>query len=282
MVQKRLTLDDCTDIFNQLCNGAFTYQEIQFSMPEEMQLLPKTHIPSLWGYSGPIINKILKPNLWGDKYILEFSAMQNPCSSIFSREETESINLKIKECIPMDLSSVYDRIGSFIFQFPITILSAHSGISKDWTNAKMSLELHSSFTEEKNLLSIVTTKLDDLVTGHHSFSGRYGDKELEIGDSNNLEFKVFNTSNGIIYKHSMSNFIRDFNFNMGVSGQNSEPRTVIDRLGNTHEIHLSTYSLGGRTGKKYYYDTRTKQRIIQNEILKRSGRFLSVRKRRTQ
>lgn len=277
IVQKRISLEESSDIFNQLCKGSYEFQKINFKMPEDMQLLPKTQIPSLWGYSDPMVNKILKPNLWGDKYILEFSALNNPFISIFNSNELEKINNKINELITINLSSVYDRIGSFIFQFPITVASAHSGITRDWTNTKLSLSLHSLFKEEKNLLSVVTTKLDDVVTGHHSIQGKYFEKELEIGDSNNLEFKVFNTTNGIIYKHSMGNFIRNFSLNMGVSSQNSEPRTVIDYQGKTHEIHLSSYSISNSSGKRNYYDSRTKQRIVQNDILNKSGRFLNVR-----
>lgn len=277
IVQKRITLEESSDIFNQLCEGTYNFQRTNFKLPDDMQLLPKTHIPSLWGYSDPMVNKILKPNLWGDKYILEFTALNNPFTSIFNSNEIEKINNKINELILINLSSVYDRIGSFIFQFPITVVSAHSGISKDWTIATLSLNLHPSFKDEMNLFSTVTTQLDDVVTGHHSFQGKYFEEELKIGDSNNLEFKVFNKSNGIIYKHSKGNFIRDFHFNMGVSGQNSEPRTIIDSQGKTHEIQLSSYSLGASTGNRNYYDSRTKQRIIQNDILNRSGRFLNVR-----
>jgi len=277
IVQKRISLEESSDIFNQLCKGSYEFQKINFKMPEDMQLLPKTQIPSLWGYSDPMVNKILKPNLWGDKYILEFSALNNPFISIFDSNELEKINDKINELISINLSSVYDRIGSFIFQFPITVVSAHSGISRDWANAKISLSLHSLFKEEKNLLSVVTTKLDDIVTGHHSIQGKYSEKELEIGDSNNLEFKVFNTCNGIIYKHSMGNFVRNFSLNMGVSSQNSEPRTIIDCHGKTQEIHLSSYSLCASSGIRNYYDSRTKQRIVQNDILNKSGRFLNVR-----
>lgn len=277
IVKKRITLEESGNIFKQLCEGSYNFQNKKFIMPEDMQLLPKTHIPSLWGYSDPMVNKILKPNLWGDKYILEFSALNNPFVSIFNSDELEKINNKIYELIPINLSSVYDRIGSFIFQFPITVVTAHSGISKDWTNAKISLSLHSSFKEEKNLLSVVTTKIDDVVTGHQSIQGKYSEEELKVGDSNNLEFKVFNICNGIIYKHSMGNFIRNFHLNMGISSQNSEPRTVIDCHGKTQEIHLTSYSLGASSGEQNSYDSRTKHRIVQNDILNKSGRFLNVR-----
>ena len=77
----------------------------------------------------------------------------------------------------------------------------------------------------------------------------------------------------------MGNFIRSFNVNMGVSGQNSEPRIFVDSAGNSQEVNLVSYSLGGNLGKSIYYDTRTKTRINQNEIINKSDRFLNVRPR---
>jgi hypothetical protein len=276
--QKRISILESKHIFDMLCQGSYTFHNTTFIMPEEMQLLPKSHIPTNWDYSGPMINKVLKPNLWGDKYILEFTALENPFKLIFKNEELNKINSKVKELLPIDLGAIYDRIGSYIFQFPITIIDANCRITKDWTSAKLSLTLNSIFQEETNLLSNVTTKLDNVVTGHHSILGSYIEKELEIGDSNNLEFKVFNISNGIIYEHSRVNFIREIGFNMRIGMQNSEPRTIIDNFGNIHEISLSSYEIGSRSRNKNSYDSRTKQRIIQNDIINKSGRFLSVRK----
>ena len=132
-------------------------------------------------------------------------------------------------------------IGSFVFQFPITLVSGHPGISKDWTKANVS-RFDPRFAETDNIITVVTTKLDDVVTGNHSFRGRTPPGDLAIGDSNNLELKTFNEMNGIIYHNSMGNFVRGVNFSMGVGGQNSEPRTYIDSTGTTREVGLFSYS----------------------------------------
>jgi hypothetical protein len=63
---------------------------------------------------------------------------------------------------------------------------------------------------------------------------------------------------------------------MGIGIQNSEPRIINDSLGKTHEIELVSYSETG-TGRQNDYDSRTKQRIIHNEILEKKDRFLNVR-----
>ena len=191
--------------------------------------------------------------------------------------ELQRINFEIKALLPIDLESVYDRIGSFIFEFPITIATGYSGISSDWTKAIVTLRLHPSFADKDSLRTVVTTKLDEVITGHFSYDGTYASNEFEIGDSNNLECKIFNSKNSIIYCNSMGNFVRNVSLSMGIGTQNSEPRTFIDSKRVSHQIELHSYSVGIDTGKAQYYDTRTKRRIMQNEIIGRSGRFLNVR-----
>ncbi len=276
IVRKRFSLADSKGIFEQLCDGALNFQSIEFVLPNDIQLLPKTHIPSLWGQDSVMLNKVLKPNIWRDRYILEFAAMGNPMNEFFTDKELNKINSEIQKIITIDLSAVYDRIGSFIFQFPVTLISGDAIITKDWTKTKVSLKVHPSFKHADELVSTVETKLDDTVTGFQSYSGFFEFEELEIGDSNNLEFKVFNKKNGLIYMSSMANFIRSFNFNLGIGGQNSEPRIFIDSEGNRQEIPLTSYSSGGNTGKSAYYNTRTKKRIMHNENINKSGRFLNV------
>ena len=279
ITKKRISKLDSKNIFDQLCNGALSFQSIDFILPKDIQLLPKTHIPSLWGHDSVMLNKVLKPNVWGDRYILEFALMENPMNELFTDKELSKINTEIKNILPIDLAAVYDRIGSFVFQFPVALVSGDVGITKDWTKAKISLRIHPNFKHKVDLISTVTTKLDEVETGHHSYQGSFKYEELEIGDSNNLEFRVFNKKNGLIYVSSMGNFIRSFNFNMGLGGQNSEPRVFVDSAGNRQEVNLVSYSfsLGGNPSKSVYYNTRTKTRINQNEIINKSGRFLNVR-----
>lgn len=276
--KKRKILSDCRAIFQQLCENKLKIDGVDFILHSEFQLLPKTYVPSIWGYDSVFLTKILKPNFWGDNYVIEFGALQNPMEDLLNAELVGRVNAEIKNAISIDLASVHDRIGSFLFQFPITMVSGQSGISKDWTKATVELNFDPSFVENNNIISVVTTKLDNVVTGNQSFRGRTPPEVLIIGDSNNLELKIFNETNGIIYHNSMVNFVRSVNFSMGIGGHNSEPRTYLDSTGIAHEISLVSYSQGVKTSKESGYDTRTKKRIFQNEIVTKSGRFISVRK----
>ena len=237
-----------------------------------MQLLPKTHIPSLFN-NGVQINKILKPNFWGDNYILEFISVETPFNGKFSASDFDKVNEVISNHLPIKLSLVNDRIGSFIFQFPITLISVNIGRSHDWCKAVLSMQTHPRLSHNNDIYTIIKTKLDDTVTGFNSFNGVFENIELKLGDSNNLELLVFNTSNAIIYKNSLVNFLRDFYISGGLSMQNAEPRIITHKDGSTTEITLVSYDLDVITGGKKYYDSRINERVINNDIINHSGDF---------
>jgi hypothetical protein len=95
IIQKRISLEECKDMFDQLCIGSFSLQGNKVLMPSNIQLLPKTHIPSYWDGENVMLQKVLKPNFFGDAYIIEFMSIDNPFSNRFSIQEFEKINQKI-------------------------------------------------------------------------------------------------------------------------------------------------------------------------------------------
>jgi len=272
IMQIRLSLEESKDIFNQLCKKRFYFQNQNVILPDTLQLLPKTHIPSLF-YNSVQINKILKPNFWGDKYILEFISIETPFDGIFSASDFYKVNEVISNHLPINLSLVNDRIGSFIFQFPITLISIESGRSYDWCKATLSMRIHPQLIHNNDICTIIKTKLDDTTTGFNSFNGVFENIELKLGDSNNLELLIFNTTNAIIYKNSLVNFFRGAYFSGGFSIQNAEPRIITHKDGSTIEITLVSYALDERTETEKYYDSRTNERVLNNDILNHSGDF---------
>ena len=271
ITQLRISLEEGKDIFYQLCEKQFHFRDQTVILPNTLQLLPKTHIPSMFG-DEVIINKILKPNFWGDRYILEFISIETPFKG-FSVSDFERTNAEISRHLPVDLSSVNDRIGSFIFQFPSTLISVDSGISQDWCKARLSMKIHPRLVPQNDICTIVKTKLDDTITGFNSFYGIFENIELDLGDSNNLELLVFNMKNTIIYKHSLGNFMRDFYISSGISMQNAEPRIITHEDDSTTEINLVDYKLDVSTGRKKYYDSRINNRVLHNEIINHGGEF---------
>ena len=268
----RLSLEESKNIFHQLCQRQFHFRDQTVIFPDTLQLLPKTHIPSMFENEEITINKILKPNFWGDRYILEFISIETPFKD-FSASDFEKANAEISNHLPVNLSSVNDRIGSFIFQFPITLISIDRGRSQDWCRVKLSMKIHPQLIHQNDICTIVKTKLDNTTTGFNSFNGTFENLELDLGDSNNLELIVFSTTNAIVYHHSLVNFLREVDISGGISIQNAEPRIITHEDGSTTGIHLVDYGFGVSTGRKNYYDSRINKRVSNNDIINHSGEF---------
>jgi hypothetical protein len=276
ITRMRIGKENAKDIFDQLCSGSLKFNKTNFILPKSIQLLPKTHVPTIWGDDSPILSRVLKPNFWRDRYILEFAGLEDPMSKILTADEFDKVNAEILSLIPIDLASIHDRIGSFIFQFPITLVSGNTEISPDWCKTLISITMHSDFKHQDDLCYLAKTSLDDVITGFHCYSGNQKHIELALGDSNNLELKVFNKNNGLVYTNSRQNLLKNINTTFGIGLQNSEPRIFKDSLGNEKKVNLLSFSMGAVSGESFSYDTRTKRRMFQNEIIKRSGRFLNV------
>jgi hypothetical protein len=73
IIQKRISIDESKNIFYQLCSGLFNLRGKTVSISHDIQLLPKIHIPKQWDGTNVMLQKVLKPNFWGDTYIIEFN-----------------------------------------------------------------------------------------------------------------------------------------------------------------------------------------------------------------
>jgi hypothetical protein len=204
----------------------------------------------------------------------------NPFDGILSEKEIFKINIEIKNITGIDLDTVNDRIGSFIFQFPITLIQASAHPSNDWCNARITVKTYSPFNQNHNITSIISTHFDDIITGYNSFEGVCSDQLINIGDSHDFEFMLINKQNNLIYYHSKGDFIRYFNIGGNIGIHNSEPR--IFKNSNGEEIHIDLFTNGFSVNKtaKMNYDERIQKRLRHNNILKTSGQFKTFNKQR--
>jgi len=274
IIQMRISLDEGKYIFNQLCVNSFCFREKKVKIPQNMQLLPKMHIPAYWDGVNVLLQKVLKPNFFGDSYIIEYLSIDNPFSNIFSANEFDKINSKIKELTNIDLLSVNDRIGSFIFQFPITVVHADCSIISDWCKARLSLNYHGDLLSPSDIYTLVNTKLDDIITGFYTVEGIVDKFIFNIGDSNNFEYTIINKRNNFIYRHFLGNFIRKIFVGSYINIQYAEPRSFSYKDGNTIEVEVFDHSLIS-TGNNQNIDDRIHNRILYNSIIKQSGDFYS-------
>jgi hypothetical protein len=278
--RNRLICPEASRIFEQLCLYNLEINGTPFIISRLFTLFPKTHIPSLWGNDASLLTKILKPNFWGDNYIIEFFSNQNPFEGLLSEKDIFKINMEIKNTTGIDLGIVNDRIGSFIFQFPVTLVQAKASPSNDWCNAKLSVKTYIPFNQDHNITSIISTHFDDIITGYNSFDGPCNELLLEIGDSRDFEFMVINKQNKLIYHHFKGSFTKYFNIGGNIGIHNSEPR--IFKNSNNKEVRVdlfhNTFSVNKTS--EMDYDERIIKRMEHNKILKTSNQFRIFNKQR--
>ena len=74
-----------------------------------------------------LLNKILKNNFRNGSYVLEFFDIDKTILKMWKPRELEKLTEKIHSVLPIDLFSVSDRIGNFVFQFPsLNVSSSYS------------------------------------------------------------------------------------------------------------------------------------------------------------
>lgn len=273
--QMRISLAEAREIFEQVNANALTFRKTPFIIPENLQLIPKVHVPGTWGGTNTPIDNVLKPNTWGDRYIIEFLSSKNVLNTLLSSTEFDKINTEIRNLIPIELAKVYDRIGSLIFEFPITLLSVSYGLMKNHCSLNLKIIPEKNLVQQDSICTTIKTSIDHTETGFRFHEGCAEEIELTIGDSNNMEIMIFNKNNGVIYHSSKVNFLRSIHMNFGIGTQNSEPRIFENSNGQKVEVSLMSY-MSSDTGTSESYDVRINDRIRQNKILQKSGDFLNV------
>lgn len=191
----------------------------------KLKHLSKQFIPSA---EGNRLNNVLKNNFNNGSYILEFfDEEKNNVAFLLKIEAINKLNElseKIKQYIPIDLSVVRDRIGNFIFQFPITILETNSKALPKWNGVDIKFAWHQSLTSIPDCLLQVESTFDKNYMG--SVIDEYNKSQKQIVNIGNLDqinhIKIWRKEPSLILSTHSGTFIREFDFNIGLI--NPEPR----------------------------------------------------------
>ncbi len=208
--QHRLPIDEVKDLFNKLTKSEFHIVNDKINIPEDMKLLPKQLAPKFWDHEPLMINNILKPNYWGDSYIIEFFDGKKEFQSFLSREE-----------INIDLSKVTDRIGNIIFQFPVTLFQITLEAMRNGIDVKLTILKHPNVSEDLKLKIFFKSSVDNVITGlvNDEISLKKAGKVLPLGDHQNIECYISNNENSIIYHSLKINYLIFNNFSLYFGGQ---------------------------------------------------------------
>lgn len=275
--KKRICLEKALDCFDKIQNGVLDYDE-KCHISDSFYLLPKTFVPQQ-SKDTVFLNYILKPNYWGDNYVIEFfDEKKSLLSEILSdRTITNKIyeyllsNAKIK----LDFSKVYDRIGNIIFQFPITLYKTNIFIEENGVDVHFNLKNHPLLLTNKKLHITLSSNFDDVITGFDSLDTDALEVEhiFRLGDDYNLTTMVLDMDTKLLLYKSEVNFLKNIQFSMNLGERYSKPRTINSETGyeEIELVHRDVFNVFNP--KEHTYSERIVQRIQNAEIIKNSKKL---------
>ena len=253
--QYRLCLTEAEKRFADLKNNhKWSDDGISYSAYPKLKFLSKQYIPA---NEKSRLNNILKNNFHSGSYILEFfdETKENTeflLSSDFLKK-FNSICSQINERIPIDLSVARDRIGNFIFQFPITIIETSSRALPGWDGVSVNFAWHQQIETPPNCFIEVYSSLDNNMMGAtiEEYNKR-DSQQITIGNIESIShINIWRTNPIILLSASNGTYLKSFNISASIV--NPGARTfeingtikVVDTLSsdrNTKKHNIPTYT----------------------------------------
>lgn len=230
----------------------------------KLEMVPKTFVPQN-STVEITMNKVLKNNFQNGSYVLEFFDAEERVKNTFSKKELRKITDAIFERIPVDLFTLSDRIGNFVFQFPSINTRITYEIGKDESALHYKLDVDERLGEENHFILQAELMDDGNIIG-------FGIAECKKSESG-ITFQVGNSSSScrstlidmesqLILARQDTSFFMQANIRMHFGMQYGEQRLIFNTEG---EITNSIDVVSGE-------DMRVGQTIIrsrENRIGKR-------------
>jgi hypothetical protein len=226
-----------------------------FSQFPQLKYLSKQYIPHI---DENRINKILKNNYHNGSYTIEFfDEAKSNLSFLLKIETLDKLNdicAKIKKAVPIDLSIVRDRIGNFIFQFPISIIDSHSKALPTWDGVDINISWHNSVTSIPDCLIQVESTFDKNYMGAVIEDyNKSNNQKIIIGNLDQINhIKIWRKEPTLILSSHRGSYIRDFDFNMSIISP--EPR-IFELNGAMQQIQVASSNRRAKKKKDNNYTT---------------------------
>ena len=273
IIKSNITIEKATEQFEELCEKSNNetvdigdgtlYKGI-------CELIPKSFVPQD-STKEVQINKIIKNNFHNGSYIFEFFDIEKKYLSNMSPGNIKKINEEIYKIIPIDLISVSDRIGNFVFQIPsinthvnyITDRAeetlTYSVILDDYTDGVTDVQLISEIWYDGN---IIGSGIDKIKSANDTLV-------FNVGDTSTLiKTTVVDLKNNVVLSAQETEFMLKMDLDMLIGSQYGE-RIIYDsekRIVDTLEISsLSKMAINEPVIRKYksYVEQRQYEKRIE-------------------
>ena len=189
---------------------------------DDLRRLNKQFIPTI---DDNRLNYILKNNFFTGSYILEFFDEKKQFGFLTEDEENfERISKKINKRLPINLFKIRDRLGNFIFQFPVNILNVETrGASDSWDSLNFHLDWHHLI---KDNCPACILEVDSILDNNHIGTNyeEYDKNELQEVYAGNVDslvnVKIWRKNPKLILYSDSSYFTKSILLSTSIGGLN--------------------------------------------------------------
>lgn len=232
IVREVMTIDTATKCFDVLCENIIssTVNIGQGQLSKSIcELVPKVFVPKS-STKEPQLNKVLKNNFFNGSYIVEFFDVEKNCLSSLNANQIKKANEAVYNIVPIDLFTVSDRIGNFIFQFPSINLKHHY---KRNHNGKLDFSIHTDSRLSPNIdyQLICESIYDGNIIGYGTEQVLSVDNSIEIalGDiSQIINTSIIDLNANLILSRQSTSFINGINLSFSIGAHFGQQREIYD------------------------------------------------------
>lgn len=293
-VQKKVfEVSKVRSIFEKLCTGR-KKQVIDIGDGDlqvgHLEAVPKVFIQQD-STLEKVVNKVLKNNFRNGSYIIDFFDIDKTVLNIWTTQDFKKLTDIIYDKIPIDLFSLSDRMGNFVFQFP----SLNVRTSYHTNETETSLAYHVAFREqceEDDQFILMSEGVSDESTvafGTQIFDSNGCDATFTVGDASRVcKTTVIDIKKQLILLRQDTSFMREMSTIMEMGSQYGEQRLIYDEKGSVvaafepvwaENIHVGppVFRMRDDYIKKRQYDRRVEE-LYKRAEFRQYGRGMQSQK----
>lgn len=219
-IQKyHLTIEETRKRFESLNDNIWINSDNEQFQQSSLELIPKQFISLK--KQNRLEEILIKEDEVQSSYILEFFNSKKEFSFDENYKEFNKICESIEKILDFRFKIVPERIGNFIFQFPITILNVKQFVTK-FDRTKISIDWNEKLSETPEGIITVTSKQNDIIIGSSTKKLKdYYEEEFIFNNFSyeGIETTIYNLNDDLILYHDVGDYMHDLSINAKVVSQ---------------------------------------------------------------
>ena len=274
--QYELTLSEIKENFEKLIHDYkwISNRKGEYSIKgNDLRRINKQFIPSI---EDNRLNYVLKNNFYSGSYIMEFFDEKKNFDFLTGDEEHfEKISKKINKRLPINLFKVRDRLGNFIFQFPVNILNVKTKVASDsWESINFNLDWHPLIKDQSpECILEVDSTLDNnhIGTNFEEYDGN-DFQEVNAGNVDSLvNIKIWRKNPRLLLYSDSGHYIKSIGLSMSIGTHN---KRYFMNDGEMEFISLNSKDFESSVeNQKYYQYIENSIGIKEKELLEKTLSF---------